>query len=356
MYSGVSGAQDVPRVPGYGPATPIDPDFTGEVWVETPAEGGKAYFYNVRTRETTWTRPMGPNVKILTPQEMERLRQKLIQEEEQKVLQRQPEFNLETPSSSGSQRQSGSREPEDEEYYGGETCWTEEDQKKLREMESKLASIERREREIERKKRKALSHKKPLTELPLEELQAIVLMSRVYVGSVHFEAKAEDVRRLFLPFGPIKDVVMSTSDPLTGKHKGFGFVNYQIPEAAKLAISQMNGATFFGRILKVGRPNQIESAEKIIDGIGATAEELNRIYVASVHQDFTEEMLIDIFEPFGTVSFCELVTSNVSPRKHEGFGFIEYESKESAEEAIKVRQTELSLFQVTMRRIHVSCS
>ena len=209
------------------------------------------------------------------------------------------------------------------------------------ELHPRLALIAKKEREIERKKRKALGRKKPLTELPPEELQAIVQMSRVYVGSVDFGAKVEDVKRLFLPFGPIKDVVMSTNaGPGIGipqSHKGFGFVNYQLPEAAELAIGQMNGATAFGRTIKVGRPNQIESAQKIIEGIRATAEELNRIYVASVHQEFTEEMLVDIFEPFGTVSFCELVTSPASPRKHEGFGFIEYESKESAEEAIKVR-------------------
>ena len=383
MYSGASGAQDVPRVPGYGDAGPEIENFTGEVWVETPSEGGKAYFYNVKTRETTWKRPVGHNVKILSPLEMERLKQKLIDEEEQKVLQRLElqrhqliheqnvvqrleeqreevlheeeqkvlqrlegqrqqqllELHQQTPSTSGTQRQSGSREPEGE--MDSESCWTEEDQQKLREMESKLALIERKEREIERKKRKKLSQKKPLNELPLQEVQAVILMSRVYVGSIHFEAKEDDVRQAFLPFGPIKDIVMSRADSITHRHahKGFGFVNYQLPEAAELAINQMDGTIFFGRKLKVGRPSQVESAQTIIEGIRATAEELNRIYVASVHQDFTEEMLIDIFEPFGTVSFCELATSATPvPRRHEGYGFIEYESKESAEEAIKVRE------------------
>ena len=144
MYSG---PHDVPRVPGYGDAGPTIDNFTGEVWVETPTAEGKAYFYNARTRETTWTRPVG-HVKILSPQEMERLRQRLIHEEEKRLVggtsHNLPELHQPTPSSSGSQRQSGSREPEyedeDEDDSGGEeTRWTEEDQRKLREMESRDA-------------------------------------------------------------------------------------------------------------------------------------------------------------------------------------------------------------------------
>ena len=30
-------------------------------------------------------------------------------------------------------------------------------------------------------------------------------------------------------------------DPLTKRHKGFGFVEYEVPEAAQLALEQMNG-------------------------------------------------------------------------------------------------------------------
>ena len=53
-----------------------DVDLTGEVWVETKVEdGNKSYFYNARTRETTWTKPEGEGIKILTQEEVERLAQ-----------------------------------------------------------------------------------------------------------------------------------------------------------------------------------------------------------------------------------------------------------------------------------------
>ena len=40
-------------------------------------------------------------------------------------------------------------------------------------------------------------------------------------------------------------------DPITNKHKGFAFIEYDIPEAAQLALEQMNGVMIGGRNIKV---------------------------------------------------------------------------------------------------------
>ncbi|KAH8414522.1 hypothetical protein KR215_007969 [Drosophila sulfurigaster] len=44
-----------------------------EIWVKTKAEDGRSYYYHAVTRETTWTRPEGPNIKIMTQVEVEEL-------------------------------------------------------------------------------------------------------------------------------------------------------------------------------------------------------------------------------------------------------------------------------------------
>lgn len=54
---------------GGASATGLPLDFTGEIWVETKASEGKSYYYNARTRETTWTKPEG-NVKILLQEQV----------------------------------------------------------------------------------------------------------------------------------------------------------------------------------------------------------------------------------------------------------------------------------------------
>lgn len=73
---------------------------------------------------------------------------------------------------------------------------------------------------------------------------------RVYVGSISFELREDTVRQSFHPFGPIKSITMSW-DPITQKHKGFAFVEYELPEAAQLALEQMNGVVIGGRNIKV---------------------------------------------------------------------------------------------------------
>uniref|UniRef100_A0A182JI23 Transcription elongation regulator 1 n=1 Tax=Anopheles atroparvus TaxID=41427 RepID=A0A182JI23_ANOAO len=55
---------------------PVTPD----LWVETKTSDGKSYYYHAITRETTWTRPEGSNVKIMTQAEIELLNKQQSQQ------------------------------------------------------------------------------------------------------------------------------------------------------------------------------------------------------------------------------------------------------------------------------------
>lgn len=106
----------------------------------------------------------------------------------------------------------------------------------------------------------------------------MAIMCRVYVGSIYYELGEDTIRQAFAPFGPIKSIDMSW-DSVTMKHKvcfsfddllycddmaciceyecylnsqGFAFVEYEVPEAAQLALEQMNSVMLGGRNIKVG--------------------------------------------------------------------------------------------------------
>lgn len=155
---------------------------------------------------------------------------------------------------------------------------------------------------------------------------------RVYVGSISFELKEDTIRAAFLPFGPIKSINMSW-DPVTQKHKGFAFVEYEIPEGAQLSLEQMNGAMLGGRNIKVGRPSNMPQAQQVIDEIQEEAKSYNRIYIASIHPDLSEEDIKSVFEAFGPITYCKLPQGS-SINSHKGYGFIEYSVKNAADEAI----------------------
>lgn len=166
----------------------------------------------------------------------------------------------------------------------------------------------------------------------VQRQQALALMCRVYVGSISFELKEDTIRAAFLPFGPIKSINMSW-DPITQKHKGFAFVEYEIPEGAQLALEQMNGAMLGGRNIKVGRPSNMPQAQQVIDEIQEEAKNYNRIYIASIHPDLTEEDIKSVFEAFGAIATCKM-SQGSSAHSHKGYAFIEYQTNQSAIEAI----------------------
>ncbi|CAM9112293.1 unnamed protein product, partial [Lampetra planeri] len=162
--------------------------------------------------------------------------------------------------------------------------------------------------------------------------RALAIMCRVYVGSIYYELGEDTIRQAFIPFGPIKSIDMSW-DSVTMKHKGFAFVEYEMPEAAQLALEQMNSVVLGGRNIKVGRPSNIGQAQPIIDQLAEEARAFNRIYIASVHPDLSDDDIRSVFEAFGRIKSCMLLREPTTGR-HKGYGFIEYDKPQSALDAV----------------------
>ncbi|KAJ2720278.1 hypothetical protein H4R23_004740 [Coemansia sp. Cherry 401B] len=168
------------------------------------------------------------------------------------------------------------------------------------------------------------------------------VLSRLYVGSINFELTEEHLHRVFSEFGTVHSVSMS-KDPATGRHKGYGFVEFEVPEAAMLAMEALNGTMLGGRQLRIGRPNNYNVA--VMQGFPPPPPE--RIYVANVNEAISEDVLREIFGPFGEVSACVLAP-DLSARRHKGWGFIEFAQAAAAEQAAAAMNG-LSLANVVLR-------
>ncbi|CAG8564434.1 6936_t:CDS:2 [Paraglomus brasilianum] len=158
--------------------------------------------------------------------------------------------------------------------------------------------------------------------------RSLSVLSRIYVGSINFELTEQHLRVVFGQFGAIKSVSMSL-DAVTGKHKGFCFIEFETPEGASLALESMNGAELGGRQLKVGRPNNYTAAT----AAGLLPPPKTRIYVSNVNEYVSEDNLMSIFEAFGKINACVLMPDLIT-RKHKGYGFIEFEDGMAASTAV----------------------
>lgn len=161
--------------------------------------------------------------------------------------------------------------------------------------------------------KQTLAHQQQQTKY-LQRQQAVSIMSRIYVGCINYDTKEEQVKTAFLHFGPIRSITMSW-DSMTGKHKGFAFVEFEQPEAAQLALDQMNGIMVAGKNIKVGRPSQMPQAQQCIDEIMQEGRAFNRLYVASIHKDLTDDDIRSVFSAFGTIKTCEMAKYPPTPEQ-----------------------------------------
>lgn len=74
--------------------------------------------------------------------------------------------------------------------------------------------------------------------------------NRLYVGNLSYDVTKEALQACFAEFGNVTDahVVM---DRESGRPRGFAFVTMMTDEEATKAVSQLNGAMFEGRALRV---------------------------------------------------------------------------------------------------------
>merc|ERR1712180_284101 len=73
---------------------------------------------------------------------------------------------------------------------------------------------------------------------------------KVFVGSLSFDAKDEDLREHFEKYGDIKEVFIPTNRE-TGKPRGFGFVEFHSKEDAEAAVDGAQGDQILGRDINV---------------------------------------------------------------------------------------------------------
>lgn len=76
------------------------------------------------------------------------------------------------------------------------------------------------------------------------------MSSKLFVGNLSYSTGEAELRRAFEPIGALKSVAIIT-DRMTGRPRGFGFVEFERSEDAQRAISSLDGQQVDGRAISV---------------------------------------------------------------------------------------------------------
>lgn len=78
----------------------------------------------------------------------------------------------------------------------------------------------------------------------------------VYIGNLSYEIEDEDIKQVFLTYGSVKKILVSTNQK-SGEKRGFAVVEMETDTEEIAAINGLRGTEWMGYSLKVNRAKTI---------------------------------------------------------------------------------------------------
>ncbi|KAI9248598.1 hypothetical protein BY458DRAFT_405727, partial [Sporodiniella umbellata] len=151
----------------------------------------------------------------------------------------------------------------------------------------------------------------------------------VFVGQLSFQAKPEDIKTHFSQCGEVVDVRIRMH-PDGKKSRGFAHVDFAT-EGGKNQAMKLDGTEFMGRTIRVDHA-QAAKKRAIDTNYGPKT---NKVFVANLSFDVTEDSLYDVFSKFGTIVGDIGMPIHRDSGRIKGIAYITFENEDEAEKAVK---------------------
>lgn len=152
-------------------------------------------------------------------------------------------------------------------------------------------------------------------------------IGNVFIKNLDKKIDNKAIYDTFSAFGNILSCKVATDEK--GNSKGYGFVHFETEEAANTSIEKVNGMLLNAKKVYVGKFIPRKEREK---ELGEKAKLFTNVYVKNFGEDFDDEKLKELFEPYGKITSYKVMTKDDG--KSKGFGFVAYETTEAAEAAV----------------------
>ncbi|KAK8712018.1 hypothetical protein V6N13_147270 [Hibiscus sabdariffa] len=148
-------------------------------------------------------------------------------------------------------------------------------------------------------------------------------MVSLYVGDLHPDIVDETLFDAFKEFKGIASVHVCR-DSSTGRSLCYGYANFSSLQDAHYAMEKMNHSLINGKMIRVAWSLRDPDARK--SGVG-------NVFVKNLSGSMDSVGLQELFQKFGNVISCKVAT--FEDGKSKGYGFVQFESEESANAAIE---------------------
>ncbi|CAK0801246.1 unnamed protein product, partial [Prorocentrum cordatum] len=147
--------------------------------------------------------------------------------------------------------------------------------------------------------------------------------SNIFVKGLDLSIDNKALHDTFSVFGHILSCKVSMDN--SGKSRGYGFVHYESEQAAKEAISKVNGMRVGESIVTVAPFKAREGAEA-----KDTDESYTNLYIKNMPEDWDDDKILSVFGEFGEV------VSSVSMKTDDGkrFALLNFQESECAKAAV----------------------
>ncbi|XP_028789976.1 polyadenylate-binding protein 7-like [Neltuma alba] len=145
----------------------------------------------------------------------------------------------------------------------------------------------------------------------------------LYVGDLHPDVSDGQLFEVFSEFKSLTSVRICR-DSSTGKSLCYGYVNFTSPQDATRALEVKNHSKLKGKMIRVMWSHRDPEARK--NGIA-------NVFVKNLAEPIDNAGLHELFQNFGKILSSKVVT--FEDGKSKGYGFIQFESEDSANAAIE---------------------